>query len=176
MYYIAEKLSKWGVERRYCQEKDRDIIRFGIEVIFSQIFTFMPIVMYALLSKDTISIFVMIITFASLRIMGKGYHAKRFVDCFLLTNLILFLTVIFSNFTAKYLVFNLTVSLIFIIYILYCSCIEKKLKEHKYIYFQKLVVLVCFFTFLGKILEIDLLNFTLIQNITIIAYFLSKKR
>lgn len=174
MYYIAKKIVNWGEKKDYFSSEDKDIIRYGIEVLISQIITFLPIILIGFYIKQPVDVCMIILVFGVLRCTGTGYHAKYLFSCFLLTNIALILCIVTP--------YMFDAHSIFIIFILLSFLYEKtKLmleKSNKITLKQKInlavLSLICGLSISGCVNGLISVNFTSIQYATIIACFFQK--
>jgi len=170
MYRIACEISNLGVKNRFCKEEDKDIIRYGIEVVLSQILIFMPIISYSFYSDNTWGILSMVILFSFLRINSNGYHVKTFMGCFILTNIILFATIYLTSILKEYSILEYSISILFLLWL----CVSLlKVNNRKFNLFSKTILFILVIVVLFKIMNINFLNISLMRNIAIVAYILS---
>lgn len=114
MEKIATRISLWGLSKGYFLKEDIDIIRFGIEVILSQVIVFLPIMIYMIQCNNIINSILMLLSFGILRVFNKGYHAKTLLGCFIATN-----AIIFYSISVSWLIQNGFEICIFILLIMY---------------------------------------------------------
>lgn len=170
MEKLACKISKWGYQKGYYLEKDIDSIRFGVEVILSQIIVLTPTFIYTAKKHNILNIMIMLIIFGILRIKNEGYHAKTLIGCFILTNIIMFCSIYASWFVYHQLKFLLAIMLIIF---MVAQSAEGKLKLIKFrkadMYF--LVFLSTGLVSLNHIIDLD---YYMIYTATIFALLLRK--
>lgn len=173
MYSIARKISIWGGNRGYYPQSDSEVIRYGLEVLLSQVITFIPVFIYACFSENGVSIILMIIIFSILRATSNGYHAKSFHSCFLITNIVLFIGAAIIPFF--YPPVEIIVSLLFVITIktLYWLMIESD-RTLKQIINKMFLLIMCFISLVASFIFSNYAALLMIQYIILINYALSK--
>lgn len=75
------------VKRGTIEEKNVNDVRFGIEVFITHIITFSSIIMIGTMANHFIETILFCIVFCHLRFFSNGFHAKKFIQCFMLSNI-----------------------------------------------------------------------------------------
>lgn len=85
MESFARKISKYLYRRKYINENQIENLRFGIEVVLSNLASLMSIVLLGFILKRTIDAFLFITIFCIARTLRNTYHAPSFLQCYVLT-------------------------------------------------------------------------------------------
>lgn len=119
LYKLSNHIVENVLKRELIVNDQAENLRFGLEVILSQLLTFMPMIIYSLITSSYIKSALFLFTFITLRTIKKGFHAKSFLTCFALSNLTFLFCInselIIKTYQKKYVI------LIFILYCLYCT-------------------------------------------------------
>ncbi|MGN0335460.1 MAG: accessory gene regulator B family protein [Lachnospiraceae bacterium] len=117
MLQITNKFLNVFLERKVIDEDMADVYRYGLEILFSSLFTtFSILVISFLLNSLGLGVLYLFLTIP-LKLTAGGYHADTYKKCFLISNL---------TFTALIYVYKIisyyhSISVIFWLIILYCS-------------------------------------------------------
>lgn len=85
MESFARKISKYFYRRNYINEHQIEDLRFGIEVVLSNLASLISIVILGFILKRTIDSFLFILIFCIARTLRNTYHAPTFLQCYILT-------------------------------------------------------------------------------------------
>ena len=134
-------------------EDDREVYRYAVFGIFSQIFTFGIAFLIAWLLNMFIPFFIVVSSFVLLRIGGGGYHCSCFRDCFITSLTVFFCGTFIAYLTQGYVISMFIISLLLGIYII-PQCPKpsinspsrgyKEDKRFRYKYIRYFVLLMCF--------------------------------
>ena len=134
-------------------EDDREVYRYAVFGIFSQIFTFGIAFLIAWLLNVFIPFFIVVSSFVLLRIGGGGYHCSCFRDCFITSLTVFFCGTFIAYLTQDYVISMFIISLLLGIYII-PQCPKpsvnspsrgyKEDKKFRYKYIRYFVLLMCF--------------------------------
>lgn len=152
--YIEQKSNEIGNKIGENEtEDDREVYRYAIFGIFSQIFTFGIAFLIAWLLNMFIPFFIVVSSFVLLRIGGGGYHCSCFRDCFITSLTVFFCGTFIAYLTQDYVISMFIISLLLGIYII-PQCPKpsvnspsrgyKEDKKFRYKYIRCFVLLMCF--------------------------------
>ena len=152
--YIEQKSNEIGNKIGEGEtEDDREVYRYAIFGIFSQIFTFGIAFLIAWLLNMFIPFFIVVSSFVLLRIGGGGYHCSYFRDCFITSLTVFFCGTFIAYLTQDYVISMFIISLLLGIYII-PQCPKpsvnspsrgyKEDKKFRYKYIRYFVLLMCF--------------------------------
>ncbi|OYO41202.1 accessory gene regulator B [Lachnotalea glycerini] len=74
-----------GVIDQAKSEEDKEIVRYGLEVILSQTVSSLALLLIGLSSHNLLGTVIFIFCFCSIRVVAGGYHANTHLFCFLNT-------------------------------------------------------------------------------------------
>lgn len=152
--YIEQKSNEIGNKIGEGEtEDDKEIYRYAVFGIFSQIFTFGIAFLIAWLLNMFIPFFIVVSSFVLLRIGGGGYHCSCFRDCFITSLTVFFCGTFIAYLTQNYAISMFIISLLLGIYII-PQCPKpsinspsrgyKEDKKFRYKYIRYFVLLMCF--------------------------------
>ncbi len=104
MRKFSEKISWWFYQREYIQNTQIDDLTFGLEVILSNLLSFITITIVGFMIGDPLKTILFLIVFIIFRTIRDRYHAETFLACYILTLCSFFIPLLLS----KYIVFNQT--------------------------------------------------------------------
>lgn len=81
--YISNKMAS----KKWIEQDQKNYFRFAIEVILSHAITFSSIIIIGFILNKFFETIIFLMLFCSLRTYSDGYHAKKFMGCYFLTNL-----------------------------------------------------------------------------------------
>lgn len=94
LHYIAEKSTDLLINHKIVNSTEKNIYVYGFELIWSFILYFIfSSVIYSICDCYNYYI-VFLVFFVPIRITGGGYHSKTYARCFVLSNLVTFITLI----------------------------------------------------------------------------------
>lgn len=146
MNKISYQIANYAVLQGYIIKEEIEEIRFGVEVILSQCITFLPILIYGFLTHQVIQTIFFLSIFCTLRVLSNGFHCKKFLNCFLLTNGIFFMTIEFCGFLNMFGYFKLLIPIITMI--MMKIYYDKKVITQKDRSFIVLLTTICFLSFM----------------------------
>lgn len=85
MEQYTEALSRLLVDKGHIESKDFYRIYFALEVVFSNVISFLVVVILGILFNAVIELIGFIIVFIGFRLMNDRYHAKTFWRCLWMT-------------------------------------------------------------------------------------------
>lgn len=176
MYYIAKKIVNWGEKKDYLSSENNDVIRYGLEVLMSQIITFLPLLIAGVYMKQLVDVCIIILVFGVLRCTCAGYHTKNLLSCFLLTNITLTLCLIVPSVITFHDIFFIIVLISFLYGKVMRSlenCREITLKQKINI---TVLILICGLSISNYMYSFYFINITSIQYATIIASCFQKTK
>lgn len=110
--YVANEFYIRGI----INGEDRNALRFGIELIVTQVITFFSLVVISVLTRNLLECFIYCFFFIWGRKVFEGYHAKTFMNCYILT-IMSFLVVLFlHDVNLPYFLLNVITCIMIIIY------------------------------------------------------------
>lgn len=110
--YIADEFYIKGI----INSEDRNALRFGIELIITQVITMFSLIVISIFTKSLLECLVYCFFFIWGRKVFEGYHAKTFMNCYILT-IMSFLGVLFlHNVNLPYFLLNVLTCIMIIIY------------------------------------------------------------
>ena len=158
MRRLAENIANFFYKIGLINFKDRKALRFGIELIITQFFTFLTILVIGVAINKTFITIIYCIYFVWTRRTFEGYHAKNFLSCYILTILFYINIQILTCVDTPYFYLNL-ISFI-MIYFYLKNHTEDKLKILKYIcYYLIILSLLWYFNFYSIIMMCSLILF-----------------
>lgn len=89
---ISQKFTYIFIKYGVVDEKKKEIYIYGLELLFSTMFTMLSILALSFVALSPAYGFVFLLFFIPVRLFAGGFHAKTFAHCFFITNGI-FLTV-----------------------------------------------------------------------------------
>lgn len=90
-----------GVIDQAESEDDKEIVRYGLEVILSQAVSTLAIILIGLFSHNLLETVIFMLCFCSIRVVAGGYHANTHLFCFLSTVLSFLLFIVINTYIAK---------------------------------------------------------------------------
>lgn len=108
MVTLARKGTKILLSHGIIQETQVRIYEYGFELLFSTIITVFFVILLGILCGELSRTTIFLLFFIPIRIAAGGYHAKTYVGCFILTNLIAMICVRISR-----LLYNANFSVLF---------------------------------------------------------------
>ena len=142
-------------------------IRYGIEVILSNILSFLTILIFGFLYNQFSVTTLFLLIFISLRFLYEGYHANTFLSCLLLTVSSYHFCIIIYLFTPKSLNYGVNLGLCLInLILLICNKKIYKLKLFLtlFIFINSANLILSFYDFQYIFLYISLVNFVYILS------------
>lgn len=113
----------------------------------------------------------MVLVFSILRINSNGYHCGKYINCFFLTNFLLFFCLFITHIEIKCKFVSQFVNFIFYIFTIHSlyKILKKNSKESK---FNFIIIFICIIILFFKLFNYKLINLSLIQTTCILVYFL----
>lgn len=103
---MLQKLSNIIVEflinRKNIEEKDKEIYLYGAMLFLSTLAGILSIILISILFFDLATVLIFFVFFTPLRVHSGGYHCKKYMTCFIVSNIIFVLIVLFSKFVFNY--------------------------------------------------------------------------
>lgn len=113
----CRKLAKYLYTKELIEKEDIEDLRFLIELIITQLITFISLFIIGLFFMDFFSVFVICISFVIGRKYLGGYHAKTFSNCYILTILNFIIAILTTKIVIKIEIFYI-LGIILSIYLL----------------------------------------------------------
>ncbi len=100
MHKVSRRLATW-IEAHTHDRHDQDtmiaIYTFGIEVILSFAITLMSVLLVSMITKQFECTGAFLFSFVLLRLFCDGYHAKKYWQCLVITNILHGIVLLFAN-------------------------------------------------------------------------------
>ena len=127
---FSYNIAYFFVQKNVIPMDNIEIYQYGLEQIFSTVYTVATILAIAALTNHLISSVIFLIFFVSLRKYTGGYHASTYLKCYLGFTLIyiVFLMVLDSGFLESHMPVTLISLAVSVLVIAICSPIEHKNK------------------------------------------------
>ena len=133
--YVANEFYIRGI----INGEDRNALRFGIELIVTQVITFFSLVVISVLTRNLLECFIYCFFFIWGRKVFEGYHAKTFMNCYILT-IISFLAVLFlHNVNLPYFLLNVLTCIMIMIYTVNHKNSKIKIIEYIFVFILSMV-------------------------------------
>lgn len=129
MTEFSNRIATYILKKHLIIHSQYEDFRFGIEVILSQLLTFFPMFIYMVTASLYLKSILFALTFISIRTIKKGFHAKSFLNCFILSNMA-YLFCVNSNYIIQTYQEKYTI-LIPIIYFSYCVILNIGIKDNE---------------------------------------------
>lgn len=97
LYNYALKMTNILSHYTAITNNDKNIYVYGFELLFSTLLSMFSILVISLTCKNIFFFVFFMLFFYSLRLFCGGYHAKTYLRCFILTNLIFVSTIVLSK-------------------------------------------------------------------------------
>jgi len=94
---LVYKFSLYAQNKGWVEEDKRDILRYGLELILSNLMIFIIIMLISILFLHPISGLVFTLYFFGIRRYMKGNHLQKYYQCFLISNGLFLLSSIMSQ-------------------------------------------------------------------------------
>lgn len=141
MRKFCEIIANYCVKNDIIQSDDMNVLRFGIELVITQLITIGSILLIGLFISEIVQCILFCICFILSRKVFEGYHASTFLRCFLLTNLFYLFVEAVINIKMPYYYLNIISS--FFIYQQFKFYDKKRFKIILFILFYSMCI--CFF-------------------------------
>ena len=100
MHWVSRRIALW-IEAHKHQHNDSeemiDIYAYGVEVVLSFFLTLTSIMLVSILTRQYECTVAFLFSFVLLRLFCDGYHAKKYWQCLLLTNILHGIVLILAN-------------------------------------------------------------------------------
>lgn len=117
MHHLACKVSHSLLKHRIIDENMIEIYIYGLEIIFSSLFTTLSILLIGLFMKSFGFTLLYLIITIPLKLYAGGYHAETYKKCFFISNVSFFITLCIHRLICTY----CQIPILFKLMILYCS-------------------------------------------------------
>lgn len=151
--YLASRSTLLLLNRGLIKNDQKDVYVYGFSLFYSTFFTAAMILLQAALLQNVLIGIIFICFFALPRFFVGGYHASSYAKCFVISNLLFFLTFLLSC-MSNYLIINVIKTLFYILSLTYLYMYSKKKPSIKKT-FQKLLSLECIICVLLLIIPIS---------------------
>ena len=94
---MSQKLSSFFVKSGIIQSEEREVYDYGMQLVLSTVFSFLAVIIIAIVAQRILETAFYLIGFLPLRTMAGGYHARTHRNCFLIlmATYALYLTILF---------------------------------------------------------------------------------
>lgn len=83
----------WQIQKKQIPQSDAEIYKYGYYILFEKALIFIITVFIAIVLKAWQEIFLFYIAFVPVRVYSGGYHAKKTINCMVLSGLVLIVNV-----------------------------------------------------------------------------------
>ena len=100
MHKVSRRLATWieaHTHDRHNQDTMIAIYTFGIEVILSFVITLMSVLLVSMITKQFECTGAFLFSFVLLRLFCDGYHAKKYWQCLVITNILHGIVLLIAN-------------------------------------------------------------------------------
>lgn len=102
LHCIASSIAEEIMKRANVPKTQRAVFVYGCELLLSTCASAFSVIVLSILMNAVYSSFAFLFVFMGIRLFSGGYHAKTYLHCFLLTNLIYMATFLASRIISKY--------------------------------------------------------------------------
>lgn len=102
MHHLACKVSHSFLKHRIIDENMIEIYIYGLEIIFSSLFTTLSILLIGLFMKSFGFTLLYLIITIPLKLYAGGYHAETYKKCFFISNVSFFITLCIHRLICTY--------------------------------------------------------------------------
>lgn len=149
MYRFSAQISLWFYKKEYITLQQVDDITFALEIIFSNLASFLTILLFGITFKFYMETMLFFIVFIGFRTLNDRYHAPTFLRCYILTVgsylLCLYTSILIPE--EKHLILSTQILILnFLFFILFndsINTIEEKKKNMPFKIFYILYILMC---------------------------------
>lgn len=92
-------------------EKNINDVRFGLEVFITHLITFASILVIGIMINHLTETVLFCVIFCHLRSFSNGFHAKTFIQCFMLSNITFLFVLIAQNYIFEYILIMILIIL-----------------------------------------------------------------
>ena len=177
MNQICERIANNLILNNHCNNEDKNLIVFGLEVIVTTTITILSVLIISLILFNDImfSIF-FILPFILIRKYSGGYHAKTYMGCLILTNIMFVISTISSLNSNNQIILNIILMIVSGIYIYFRSPIinkenplsDKDIKKNRRYCRASIIFLMCCYLLLIY-LSINFKYINVLTNSTVIV-------
>lgn len=116
---LANASTNLFIRKKIIAGEQSDIFIYGFEIFYSTLFSSLGIIVLAIIFNSWTNGVLFLLYFMPIRIFAGGYHASTYRRCFILTNAVFLITIVFANilfyfnFAIKFVI--LLVSIVYIV-------------------------------------------------------------
>lgn len=94
---LANASTNLFISKNIISNEQSDIYIYGFEILYSTLFSMSGIMLLAIIFASWTNGIIFLLYFMPIRIFAGGYHASTYGKCFVLTNAVFLITIVFAN-------------------------------------------------------------------------------
>lgn len=155
---LCEKIAEYIYYKGIIQYEDVNAFRFALELMITQVLTFVSIFILGITIRNFNETLIYCIYFIWTRRIVEGYHARTFLNCYILTMIFSLIIFLLASININYIYLNIVSFIISLVY----------LKNHVE---DVIKIFICLLTVGISIFVFDYYNFISLVNLISILLF-----